>query len=129
MLSTVTYRQHAERPASSRNGRADLMALSARHQLLSNSSRAAYVRDLEEAIGRFTFEPNVTDQCEVALFEIEGDEHLHCNVTHRHATKSVAGWAGPGSVPNGFVYNRRFRDVSQNNIIRHIRDMVFAPRV
>lgn len=129
MLSTITYRQHTERPASSRNGRGNLMGISARHQLLGNSSRAADVRDLEAAIGRFTFEPNVTNQCEVVLFEIEGDAHLHCNVTHRQATKSVGGWAGPGSVPDGFVHNRRFRDMPQDDILRHIRAMVFAPRV
>ena len=36
-------------------------------------------------------------------FEIVGDGHLHCNVTHRHATKTVTGWAGPGHVPDGLL--------------------------
>jgi len=71
----------------------------------------------------------VANNCEVVLFEIAGDGHLHCNVTHRHATKTVTGWAGPGHVPGGFVHNRRFGDTSQNDMIRHIRDMVCAARV
>jgi hypothetical protein len=62
-------------------------------------------------------------------FEIVGDGHLHCKVTHRHATKTVTGWAGPGHVPDGFVHNRRFGDTPQNDMIRHIRDMVFAARL
>jgi hypothetical protein len=104
------------------------MAISARHKLLSDSW-AADVEDLEWAIGRFETDRHVANNCEVVFFEIAGDEHLHCNVTHRHATKTISGWAGPGHVPAGFVHNRRFGDTSQNDMIRRIRDMVFAARV
>ena len=104
------------------------MAISARHQLLGNSWTAA-VEDLEWAIGRFKADRNRANNCEVVLFEIAGDAHLHCNVTHRHVTKTATGWAGPGEVPDGFVHNRRFGDTSQNDMIRHIRDMVLAARV
>jgi hypothetical protein len=103
-------------------------AISTRHQLLSDSWTAD-VENLEWAIGRFETDRNVANNCEVVFFEIAGDEHLHCNVTHRHATKTVSGWAGPGHVPAGFVHNRRFGDTSQNDMIRRIRDMVFAARV
>ena len=117
------------RLASSQNGRrGGEMAISARHQLLSDSWTAD-VENLEWAIGRFKADPNVANNCEVVFFEIVGDGHLHCNVTHRHATKTVSGWAGPGHVPDGFVHNRRFGDTPQNDMIRHIRDMVFAARV
>jgi len=105
------------------------MGISIRHQLLSSSRRAADVERLESAIGRFKADPAVANNCEVAFFEMVGDEHLHCNVTHRHATKSVTGWAGPGHVPDGFVHNRRFGDMPHNEVVRHIRDMVFAARV
>ena len=101
------------------------LAISARHELLSDSWTAD-VENLEWAIARFKADPNVENNCEVVFFEIPGDDQLHCNVTHRHATKSVSGWAGPGHVPNGFVYNRRFGETSQNDMVRHIRDMVFA---
>ena len=104
------------------------MAISARHQLLSDSWTAD-VENLEWAIGRFKADRNVANTCEVVFFEIVGDEHLHCNVTHRHATRTVSGWAGPGHVRAGFVHNRRFGDTSQNDMVRHIRDMVFAARV
>ena len=104
------------------------MAISARHQLFSDSWTAD-VENLESAISRFKTDRNVANNCEVVFFEIIGDQHLHCNVTHRHATKTASGWAGPGHVPDGFVHNRRFDDTSQNDMIRHIRDMVFAPRV
>ena len=104
------------------------MAISARHQLLGDSWTAD-VENLEWAIGRFKADRNVANTCEVVFFEIAGDKHLHCNVTHRHATRTVSGWAGPGHVAAGFVHNRRFDNTSQNDMVRHIRDMVFAARV
>jgi hypothetical protein len=104
------------------------MAISARHQLLSDAWTAE-VENLESAIGRFKTDGHVANSCKVVFFEIAGDLHLHCNVTHRHATETVNGWAGPGQVPDGFVHNRRFGDASQNDMIGHIRDMVFAARV
>ena len=114
-------------PPQSRVGNGS-SAISTRHQLLSDSWTAD-VENLESAIGRFKRDRNGANNCQVVFFEITGDQHLHCNVTHRHATKTVSGWAGPGHVPNGFVHNRRFADTSQNEMIQDIRDMVFAPRV
>ena len=117
------------RRASSHYGRCgEAVAISSRHQLLSDSWTAD-VEDLEWAIGRFKTDRNMTNNCEVVFFEIAGDQHLHCNVTHRHATKTVSGWAGPGQVPDGFVHNRRFGDTSQHDMLRHIREMVCAARV
>jgi len=104
------------------------MAISARHELLSDVWTAD-VENLVSAIGRFKTDRNTANNCKVVFFEIVGDEHLHCNVTHRHATKTVRGWAGPGQVPDGFVHNRRFSDTSQKEMIRHIRDMVCAARL
>jgi hypothetical protein len=114
---------------SPQNGRRrGAMVISARHQLLSDSWTAD-VENLEWAIGRFKTDGNVENNCEVVFFEIVGDEQLHCNVTHRHVTKTVSGWAGPGQVHDGFVHSRLFGDTQQNDMIRHIRDMVFAARV
>jgi hypothetical protein len=105
----------------------ETMAISARHTRLSDSW-VANVEAIESAIGRFTSDTRSTNNCRVALFEVAGDEHLHVNVTHPYKTKTVDGWAGPGEMPDGFVHNRRFGDTSQNEMIRQIRDMVFAPR-
>jgi hypothetical protein len=105
----------------------DTMAISARHTRLTDSW-AADVEVVEAAIGRFTSDPRSTNNCQVAFFEVVGDGHLHVNVTHPYKTKAVDGWAGPGELPDGFVHNRTFRDTSQNEMIRQIRDMVFAPR-
>ena len=117
------------RLASSRYGsRGRARAITARRQLLSDSWTAD-VANLECAIGRFKADRDMANNCEVVLFEIAGDDHLHCNVTHRHATKTVNGWAGPGRVPDGFVHNRRFGDSPPHDVIRHIRAMVFAARV
>ena len=117
------------RLASSQNGRRrGAMAISARHQLLSDSWTVD-VEDLEAAIGGFDTDRHGPNRCGVVFFEIAGDPHLHVNVTHRHATKSVSGWAGPGQVAEGFVHNRRFADTPPNEMIRHIHDMVFAGRV
>jgi hypothetical protein len=130
MLSTISYRTEPTRSAASHGaGREAASRISARHHLLRGSSRTASVQELERAIGRFAADRDFNNRCDVALFEIEGDEYLHCNVTHRHVTKSVAGWAGPGHVPDGFVHNRRFRDTRQKDVIRCIRDMVCAARV
>jgi hypothetical protein len=104
------------------------MAISARHRLLSDSWMAD-VESLEGAIGRFSTERHLTNNSEVVFFEIVGDEYLHVNVTHRYATKAVSGWAGPGLMPGGFVHNRRFGDTTRNEMIRHIRDIVFAARM
>ena len=106
----------------------DAGAISARHHLLSNLWRAD-VDALEGAIGGFRTAWNLTNNCEVVCFEIAGDRHLHVNVTHRYETKRVKGWAGPGKMPDGFVHNRRFGDTSQAEMIRHVRDMVFATRM
>jgi hypothetical protein len=117
------------RLAPSQHGRGGgAMAISARHLLLSDSWTAD-VQALEGAIGRFRTDGNLPNNCEVVFFEIAGDEHLHVNVTHKYATKSVRGWAGPGNMPDGFIHNRRFGDVPQDEMIRHIRDMVFAARM
>ena len=117
----------SRRLTSASNGRrSGPMRISARHQLLSDSW-IADVENLEWTIGHFKVGSNVA--CEVVFFEIAGDGHLHCNVTHRHPTETVAGWAGPGHVRGGFVHNRRFADTPHNDMIRHIRDMVFAARV
>ena len=89
----------------------------------------ADVDALEIAIGQLKPRGPRTDDCRVALFEVAGDGNLHVNVTHRHQTQAPRGWAGPGVLPQGFVHNRTFGDVPQNQIVRHIREMVFSARV
>ena len=101
------------------------MAITTAHKLLS-VSWTAEVEAAEAAIRRFASHGTSTDNCHVAFFEVVGDGQLHVNVTHRHATKAVGGWAGPGILPDGFVHNRRFTDVQSRQITRHIREMVFA---
>jgi hypothetical protein len=86
----------------------------------------ADVSDMEHAIQHFTADRRLKDDCHVAFFEIARDPQLHVNVTHRHATAPVSGWAGPADRPEGFVHNRRFDDTARGQIVRHIRDIVFA---
>ena len=115
--------------ASSRNGRrGSATAVSARHIRLGDSWTTR-VEALEAVIRGFRPDGPVTNTCEVVFFEIPGDEHLHVNVTHKYATKVVSGWAGPGTIPDGFVHSRTFRDTPQSEIERHIRDMVLAARI
>jgi hypothetical protein len=103
------------------------MPIKTTHNLLTDSwTRDVHV--IEEAIGRRRVGRAVPDDCHVALFEIVRDDHLHVNVTHKYATSTVPGWAGPAVVRTGFVHNRTFGDVQPNEIIRQIRAMVFATR-
>ena len=120
---------HSPPGVSSQDGRRrSATAVSARHTLLSDSW-TAQVEALEAAIRGFKPDGHLKNNCEVVFFEIPGDEHLHVNVTHRYATKVISGWAGPGSIPDGFVHSRTFGDTPQKEMMRHIRDMVYAARM
>ena len=100
--------------------------ISARHVLLSGSW-TVQVEALEAAINAFQPDGH-SNNCEVAFFEIAGDDCLHVNVTHRDQRKVVSGWAGPGSIPDGFVHSRTFGETSHREMLRHIRNIVFAER-
>jgi hypothetical protein len=97
------------------------------HTLLTEAW-TGHVRAIETAIRRFKADRPLTNDCQVVMFEMADDRHLHVNVMHKHPTAEVSGWAGPGRVPFGVVHNRRFGDTTPHQIIRHIRDMVFAAR-
>jgi len=105
-----------------------LRSVTTTHQLLT-TTWTADLEIVEAAIDRFASEQPLTNECQVKFFELPHDNHLHVNVTHRHQTVEVRGWAGPANLPEGFVHNRRFGDMQPNHMIRHIRDMVFAQRV
>jgi hypothetical protein len=102
--------------------------LTSTRKLLS-TSWAADVDTIETAIRRFKEQHPLASDCEVAFFEIAADEKLHVNVTHRHLTKGIRGWAGPADTPDGFVHNRTFAGAATTTIARQVRDMVFAGRV
>ncbi|HEU4688520.1 MAG TPA: hypothetical protein VFS23_09175 [Vicinamibacterales bacterium] len=97
------------------------MTITATHKLLTESWTAD-VETVETAIRRFR---SISNECQVRLFEMAGDRHLHVNVTHKSPTATAPGWAGPASLPQGFVHNRRFSEPA-SQIVRHIRNMVFA---
>jgi hypothetical protein len=93
--------------------------------LLTNTWTAD-VDALEAAVKRFPVDQRLVNDCQVAFFEVAGDGQLHVNVTHRQETLGVRGWAGPAHMTDGFVHNRRFGDARPENVIRRIREMVFA---
>ena len=105
----------------------DILGITTTHKLRTRLWTADVER-LETAIGGFKTKRGVTDDCQVALFEIDRDDYLHVNVTHHYVTRTAPGWAGPADLPGGFVFNRRFGNIRPRQIIRHIRDMVFATR-
>jgi hypothetical protein len=92
-------------------------------------SWTADIDALETAIKQLTSRRPLTNDCRVALFEVIGDRNLHVNVTHLHRTRAPRGWAGPAVLPQGFVHNRTFGDMPQQQIVRHIREMVFSARI
>ena len=96
------------------------------HHALLTDAWTADVHALEKGIGDFAVPP--VYQYHVSLFEMAGDADLHVNVTHREGTREVKGWSGPGVSANGFVHNRRFHSTPTAEILRSIRQMVFAER-
>jgi hypothetical protein len=96
------------------------------HHKLLTDAWTADVETLERGIREFGVPP--APEYHVSLFELEGDSTLHVNVTHRQETKPVKGWSGPGVSANGFIHNRRFEPTPTAEILRSIRDMVFAGR-
>ena len=94
---------------------------------LPGASWACCVDAVEAGIRRFNEAHPLASDCQVAFFEVASDETLHVNVTHRRLTKRIGGWAGPGRTSDGFVHNRTFAAPTAQ-ILRHVRDMVFADR-
>ena len=103
------------------------MGISTSRKLLT-ALWTADVTAVETAIGKFEVDRAVTNECQVALFEIGSDNRLHVNITHKHPTKTMRGWAGPANLPSGFVHNRTFGESAPGEIAGHIRHMVFAGR-
>jgi hypothetical protein len=104
------------------------MTIATTHKLLTGSWTAD-VETLETAVRHFKPDGALRNDCQVVFFEVVHDGRLHVNVTHKHPTRTVPGWAGPGSLPRGFVYNRTFAHTQPSQMIRYIRDMVFAARI
>ena len=96
------------------------------HHTLLTDAWTADVKTLEEGVGKFAIPP--AHEYHVSLFELKDDSQLHVNVTHKEETRSVKGWSGPGVSANGFVHNRRFESAPIAEILRSIRQMVFAAR-
>lgn len=82
------------------------------------------VKALEQALGRIT-DARVSGDCRVTFFEVVGDPHLHVNVMRRSAG-GVHGWAGPGTTTDGIVYNRTFSRMPRYQVLRQIKDVIFA---
>jgi hypothetical protein len=104
------------------------MTIATTRKLLTDSWTAD-VDTVETAVGRFKPDAAVRNDCEVVFFEVARDGDLHVNVTHKYQTRTVRGWAGPASLPRGFVHNRTFGDTQPSQIVRRVRDMVFAARI
>ena len=113
------------RPLPDRTQKGHEMNITTTRNLLTDTWTTD-VSEMEDAIQCFTADRNLWDDCHVAFFEIAHDPSLHVNVTHKHPTAEVSGWAGPADRPEGFVHNRRFADPATVQIVRHIREMVFA---
>ena len=99
------------------------MTITTTRKLLTNTWTQD-VDNAENAIEAFHSDSWPANDCRVVFFEIAGDDHLHVNVTHKKRTPTESGWAGPASVPEGFVHNRRFGYAQARGMVRHIRNVV-----
>jgi hypothetical protein len=99
--------------------------ITANHTLLTGAWTME-VKSLEAALGRVKPEAGVNGQCRVTFFEVAGDGDLHVNVMHHSATEGVTGWAGPGATADGVVYNRTFSRMPRYQVLRQIKNMIFA---
>jgi len=93
---------------------------------LMGSSWSACVDAIGTALWRVEDHQRLATDCTMAFFDTSADTALHVNVTHPHPTKRISGWTGPGHTAGGFVYNRTFAATHTPQILRHVREMVFA---
>jgi|SRR5689334_24217781 hypothetical protein len=91
-----------------------------------SASWDADVDAIEQEIWRMTDEHPLSSDCTVAYFEIATDQKLHVNVTHQRQTREIRGWAGPARTADGFVHNRTFAAMPPPQIVRRVREMIFA---
>ncbi len=99
------------------------------NQALLTTAWTGDVKVLEAALGRCNGQGRLNGSCRVAFFEVAGDSQLHVNVIHPHPTLTISGWTGPGRTPDGLIHNRTFSRAPRYQILRQIRDMVFASRI
>jgi hypothetical protein len=114
--------------ASDESRRRNPRAVTTTHKLLTDSW-IADVETLETAIERFNADASLQNECQVVFFEIVRDGDLHVNVTHRYPTRAVSGWAGPANIATGYVHNRTFDGSQPRQMLRRIRDVIFAERI
>ena len=111
---------HRNQTASAPTGRFSLT------RNLIGGSWTKCVDAIGTALWHFEARHSLATDCTMAFFNTVDDEALHVNVTHPHRTKRIRGWTGPGETAGGFVYNRTFEAAPTPQILRHVRDMVFA---
>ena len=102
-------------------------ALTTSHVLLTDAWTAD-VTALQAALGRIEKSAGLSNDCRVNFFEVAGDAQLHVEVTHRSTTGNVNGSSGAGSTSDRVVHNRAFSRAPRYQVLRGIREMVFAGR-
>jgi hypothetical protein len=88
MLSTIIDRAEPRRSAAP-DRQQQALPISARHELLSCSSRRESVRELKAAIRRLESGPKLPNPCDMALFEINGRNALRQHSRHDLRPSSV----------------------------------------
>jgi hypothetical protein len=96
---------------------------------LLTTAWTADVKVLQAALSRCKVDGRLDAGCEVAFFEVAGDSQLHVNVIHARPTLNMTGWKGPHRATGGLTHNRTFNRMARYQILREIREMVFASRL
>ena len=102
-------------------------ALTTTHALLTD----AWTKDvnaLQAALGRIEKGAGLSSDCRVTFFEVAGDAQLHVEVAHRPTAGNVNGSSGAASTSERVVHNRAFGRVPRYQVLRELREMVFAGR-
>ena len=99
-------------------------------RVLLTSTWTVQVDALQSALETANIPDEACQGCITTLYEMAEDGLLHVTITKPWVTMLVTGWIGPILRTDGRIdYTRTFIVESTSEMMRHIRDMLSAPKL